>query len=320
MRVPSPPQRRPRQSRQELEAREHFWARGDTPTVERSQQSVIVASFPHFSHDFRAIHTRQIGIRSLAGRNVIEYAEAYTSKQGVLIGDLSPERKRVLTTRCQKSCRTCGNERWIGATMNRAQVEAFFSSAEEIANRLGTMPLEQAVIVMRDFIGAIHGTLERSATREELARNLEREVPDELGYLLVAFVEYIPEFLRYGAEQLYIAASKSLPSPRMGRPAVSALDQAAVIRYVQHLYVDKRVSLKAAKMRAAYKFGWKPRTVDRYWGQRDRILSEGPKLRFADLFTALQELWKRDIASGKTAFELLSGNDTRGPTPYPSKN
>lgn len=204
--------------------------------------------------------------------------------------------------------------------MNRAQIEAFFKVADEAAKQLGPMPLEQAVIVVRDFCGAVHGTLERSSTREEFARNLEREVPDELGYLFIAFVQYIPEFLRYGAEQLRMKASKSLPPPQMGRSAVSGYEQVAMIKYVQHLYVDKRVALKDAKARAADKYGWKPRTVDRYWGQRDRILSEGPKMRFADVLTALQAQWKRDTATGKTVLELLSGIDTRGTDPDPSEN
>jgi hypothetical protein len=49
--------RRLRQSKQKADALEHFWTLGEQPTVESSQQTVMAASYPHCSQDFRIIHT-----------------------------------------------------------------------------------------------------------------------------------------------------------------------------------------------------------------------------------------------------------------------
>lgn len=186
--------------------------------------------------------------------------------------------------------------------MTGEQVERFFELAEKLAKEMGGFSFEQGLQITRNILGPILSMLQKAESRELFAQQMASDIPDEWEDLFVNFVRFMPAFLSYGASALKKSVQGNLPAPNTGRTAVPADKQVAMVKYVLFLYGEKKVSLKTAKERAAAKFGWSIRTVNRYWSQRNRILESGPEIRFSDVLAAIQQKWAIDRKSGQALF------------------
>lgn len=205
--------------------------------------------------------------------------------------------------------------------MSPEQRDRFLHALDETAKSLGDVTLDQGLEIANLFISTLHELFEKVKTRELFAYELEHnDLSPEMGELLISFAEQLPRFARFAVDKASNAVIRDLPSPVEGRPTLPAVAQLEIVKYVQHLYVEKKVPVRVAMQRAADKFNCGLRSVQRCWKKRDQILEQGPEMRFPDVLSAIQERWKRDSASGKTGLELLFGIDTHGRAPGPWEN
>jgi hypothetical protein len=204
-----------------------------------------------------------------------------------------PKSPRVLASACET----------IGGPVKPEQVDRLLSLADESAKRVGVITVDEALAKVRQFTIPILETLRRAETRDQLARELrEFEVPEDLEELLLQVVRFMPELLRHWARELNERATKTLPAPQVGRSTVPAEIQLQMIRFIEHLYIEKKVALKEAKLRARNRFRWSIRTVNRYWSRRKEILESGPTMRFADVLAGLKAKWEADRKLGEAPF------------------
>jgi len=181
----------------------------------------------------------------------------------------------------------------------------FLSLADQVAVKLGGESFEAGLQQVTPWVEKFYELLNKLRDHEQLISQLDQfELSPERMRLLFALVELGPEFLRYLASELEQIAAKTLPAPPERRPTVPAEIQYKMVKYVDWLYIGQGVPLGIAKMRTAEKFGWKLRTVNRYWKDRRQILESGPKMRLKDLIDGLKREFKLDFGKNLSARSL----------------
>ncbi|MGO9340175.1 MAG: hypothetical protein ACLPY1_21980 [Terracidiphilus sp.] len=94
--------------------------------------------------------------------------------------------------------------------------------------------------------------------------------------LVLLGLKMLPQVLRIGLKMAAQLAASTLPQPPGGRPRASNAAQThAVQSYILEL-IGKGCSAKAAKDRAAQKFGLSQRTIHRLWSSRENVPEDEP--------------------------------------------
>jgi hypothetical protein len=177
--------------------------------------------------------------------------------------------------------------------------DEFLRLGDEVARTLGGSSFDEGLTLANALVSKLSEIISGVKTRELLIRELDAaELTPQAEQLLLCALTVAPELLRFGLSELSKRAAETLPASKQRRPSVPAGTQTEMIRYMEYLYIEKKIPLAVAKQRTASKFMWKLRTVERYWKQRDKILGSGPEMRLNDVVASLKAALAADMKAG----------------------
>jgi hypothetical protein len=174
--------------------------------------------------------------------------------------------------------------------------DQFLANADATAKALGGTCLQEGINIVRSTLAALTKIADMIQTPELVAQSLdELNITPEREQLLIQLAEAGPLVVKWIIQKLHKSAEETLPTLPNRRPAVAGKTQVEILRFINQQHFRYETPLKFAKKRAAQRFDCSVRTVERYWGNRKRILQQGPNYHFADLLDAVKAAIQADI-------------------------
>jgi hypothetical protein len=191
--------------------------------------------------------------------------------------------------------------------MEQKTIQKFVAAFEEVAKQMNAEDYDWMADRAAQMVPMIRITadlIEKSKSRADLTAWLEKfpEPEPSLVDFIVRAVHTVPR--AFGSTIRDIVMTHNLPSPLKGRPRISQKTAYEVCTFISDLYGRNGVPILHAKQRAARRFGLSPRSIDRLWTDRARILRNSDH-------EITEGLWRRfaEVMRNPEGFQKLVGKE-----------